>query len=270
MNEKLLQDVMPRRVMTLFLLVDSSGSMSINGNIGKVNSAIEEMIPLLKEVSDENADAEIRVAVLDFSSGCQWVTHDPSGQPGAESLEGFFWNDLSAGGLTDMGAAFAELETRLSRSSFLASSTGAYAPVIILLSDGQPTDNWEAGLEKLKHNNWYKNATRIAIAVDKGDVSVLAAFTGSTESVLQVNSNRDDLKKLLCRLALISSTMASRSSPVDPTLPPEEAKTEQVRQIIRDTLEDGKTVPLYTDNEPLPDDDGGAFSSTVRDWGEGW
>ena len=210
-NESDLGAVMPRRVMTLFLLVDASGSMTHNGNIGKVNSAIEEMIPLLQEVSDENADAEIKVAVMEFSSGCRWVTHDPAGMPGAESLESFFWNDLQASGLTDMGAAFTELETRLSRSSFLASTTGAYAPVIILLSDGQPTDNWQPGLDKLKRNNWYKCATKIAIAVDNGDTSVLAAFTGTTESVLQVNSGREDLKSLLCRLAVVSSTMQSRS-----------------------------------------------------------
>ena len=210
-NEFDINEVMPRRVMTLFLLVDTSGSMTTNGNIGKVNSAIEEMIPLLQEVSDENADAEIKIAVMEFSTGCRWVTHDAVGQAGAESLEGFFWNDLEASGLTDMGAAFTELESRLSRTSFLKSSTGAYAPVIILLSDGQPTDNTQPGLEKLKHNNWYKAATKIAFCVDGGDASVLASFTGTTETVLQVNSNREDLKSLLCRMAVVSSTMQSRS-----------------------------------------------------------
>lgn len=210
-NEMDIGAVMPRRVMTLFLLVDTSGSMTVNANIGKVNSAIEEMIPLLQEVSDENADAEIKIAVMSFATGCRWVTHDASGQPGAESLESFFWNDLEARGVTDMGAAFIELESKLSRSAFLASSTGAYAPVIILLSDGQPTDNWQTGLDKLKHNNWYKCATKIAISVDNGDSTVLSAFTGSAESVVHVNSDRDDLKSLLCRMAVVSSTMQSRS-----------------------------------------------------------
>lgn len=209
-NEKDLGEVMPRRVMTLFLLVDTSGSMTVNGNIGKVNSAIEEMIPLLQEVSDENADAEIKIAVLAFSSGCRWVTHDISGNAGSESLETFFWNDLEAGGLTDMGMAFNELESKLSRSAFLASTTGAYAPTIILLSDGQPTDNWQQGIEKLKRNNWFRCATKVAISVDNGDLKVLTAFTGTTESVLQVNSGRDDLKNLLCRLAVVSSSITSR------------------------------------------------------------
>ena len=248
-NERMdMNDVMPRRVMTLFLLVDTSGSMTTNGNIGKVNSAIEEMIPLLKDVSDENADAEIKVAVLDFSSSCRWVTHDSAGQPGAESLESFFWNDLQASGLTSMGAAFTELESKLSRTGFLASSTGAFAPVIILLSDGQPTDAWQAGLEKLKKNNWFRNAIKVAISVDNGDMAVLTAFTGTTESVLRVDSNRDDLKSLLCNLAVVSSTMQSRSVTVGGAATDEEEALRRAQEAVKHTV----TPPPAPEPDPEP------------------
>lgn len=243
---------MPRRVMTLFLLVDTSGSMT-GANIGKVNAAIEEMIPLLQEVSDENADAEIKVAVMAFSSGCRWVTHDVSGQPGAESLEAFFWNDLEASGLTDMGAAFTELESKLSRNGFLASSTGAYAPVIILLSDGHPTDNWQAGLDRLKRNQWFRCATKVAISIDESDMSVLTAFTGTSESVLQINSDRENLKQLLCRLAVISSTMQSRSSAAtSSSTDVEDAQQRAIDAILQTMGKDDK-------------DDG-----TDDIWGSGW
>ena len=255
-NEIDLGTTLPRRVMTLFLLVDTSGSMAENGNIGKVNSAIEEMIPLLQEVSGENADAEIKIAVLEFSTGCRWVTHDAAGQPGAESLESFFWNDLEASGLTDMGAAFVELESKLSRSAFLQSATGAYAPVIILLSDGQPTDNIQIGLDKLKRNNWYKAATKIAIAVDNGDTSVLSDFTCATETVLKVNSGREDLKSLLCRLAVVSSTMQSRSVTVQSGNNDEKAAEETAKEAIRQTTEG-------TDN-------GAADNGNADPWGRGW
>ena len=258
-NESDLGAVMPRRVMTLFLLVDASGSMTHNGNIGKVNSAIEEMIPLLKEVSDENADAEIKVAVLSFSSGCRWVTHDATGQPGAESLEGFFWNDLEAAGLTDMGAAFTELESRLSKSSFLASSTGAYAPVLLLLSDGQPTDDWQDGLDKLKRNNWYRCATKIAIAVDGGDTGVLSAFTGTTESVLKVNSDREDLKSLLCRLAVVSSTMQTRSVTVGSSGSDAEEAEKRAKEAMKQAA---------GDDDDDGDDNSAEDSSKL--WGGGW
>ena len=247
--------VMPRRVMTLFLLVDTSGSMTVNGNIGKVNSAIEEMIPLLQEVSDENADAEIKIAVLEFSNGCRWVTRDATGNPGVESLETFFWNDLEASGLTDMGAAFTELESKLSRSAFLASATGAYAPVIILLSDGQPTDNIQTGLDKLKHNNWYKAATKIAIAVDDGDTTALSGFTGTNETVLKVNSGREDLKSLLCRLAVVSSTMQSRSITAQSGDNDEKAAEETAKEAIKQTTEGSGNAADNGNTDP---------------WGSGW
>ena len=247
--------VMPRRIMTLFLLVDTSGSMTVNGNIGKVNSAIEEMIPLLQEVSDENADAEIKIAVLEFSNGCRWVTRDVAGNPGVESLETFFWNDLEAAGLTDMGAAFTELESKLSRSAFLASAIGAYAPVIILLSDGQPTDNTQPGLEKLKRNNWYKAATKIAISVDNGDTSVLSAFTGTTETVLQVNSGREDLKSLLCRLAVVSSTMQSRSVTAASGGTDSEEAESRAKEAIQQATEAADHDPADSANDV---------------WGSGW
>ena len=255
-REKDLEFSLPRKVMTLFLLVDTSGSMTVNGNIGKVNSAIEEMIPLLQEVSNENADAEIKIAVLAFSTGCRWVTHDLSGAPGVESLESFFWNDLEAVGLTDMGAAFVELESKLSRDAFLKSATGAYAPVIILLSDGQPTDDVQPGLEKLKKNNWYKAATKIALAVDDGDTSSLSGFTGTNETVLKVNSGREDLKSLLCRLAVVSSTMQSRSTAASAKGNDEEVAKQVAKEAIKQTTEDPN--------------DGFGTSDHRSPWGNDW
>ena len=44
----------PRKVMTLFYMVDASGSMT-GEKIGKVNAAMEECIPLLKEVAQATA-----------------------------------------------------------------------------------------------------------------------------------------------------------------------------------------------------------------------
>lgn len=57
----------PRRTMVVFFIVDTSGSMQ-GAKIGAVNSAIEEVLPEIAKISDENADAEIKIAVLDFST----------------------------------------------------------------------------------------------------------------------------------------------------------------------------------------------------------
>ncbi len=62
----------PRRTMVVFFIVDTSGSMQ-GAKIGAVNSAIEEVLPEIAKISDENADAEIKIAVLDFFNGCEVV-----------------------------------------------------------------------------------------------------------------------------------------------------------------------------------------------------
>ena len=64
--------------------------------------------------------------------------------------EGLEWRDLQAGGLTSLGEAYDNLSQKLSHShGFMMEATGSFAPVIILLSDGAPTDHPEYALDKL-------------------------------------------------------------------------------------------------------------------------
>ena len=139
----------PRRTMVLFFVIDTSGSMD-GSKIGAVNAAIEEVIPAIKEVSDENADAEIKIAALEFSSGTRWITAN-----GPVEVEQFRWNYLDAAGCTDLGAAYKTLNEKLSTKAFMKEATGSFAPAIFLLSDGEPTDDWASTLAQLKQNNWF-------------------------------------------------------------------------------------------------------------------
>ena len=122
-----------RRTMTLFFVVDTSGSMG-GSKIGTLNSAIEEVIPEIRKISGENADAAIKIAVLDFSSGAHWIT------PAPIDAESFCWNYLDADGLTDFGEMCKMLNEKLSRNAFMRDVAGSFAPAIFLLSDGEPTD----------------------------------------------------------------------------------------------------------------------------------
>jgi len=196
----------PRRQMTLFFMIDTSGSMA-GAKIGSLNDAIENVLPMIGEISDENPDAEIRVAVLEFSSGTNWLYDEP------KDGKDFKWQPVEASGLTSLGEACEELEKKLHRSGgFMSSPSGCFAPAIILLSDGGPTDNFEAGLSKLQKNNWFKSAIRIAIAIgDDADIEVLKKFTGSAEAVIKVH-NVDALKKMIRVIAVTSSQIGSKST----------------------------------------------------------
>jgi uncharacterized protein YegL len=196
----------PRRTMTLFFLIDSSGSMD-GQKIGTVNAAIEEVIPTLRELSEENADALIKIAALQFADGAKWLT--PSGPIEPEH---FRWQTIYASGLTDLGAACAELNAKLSTKAFMAEASGSFAPAIFLLSDGAPTDDWERGLNALKQNNWFKAGIKAAVAIgEDADFDVLAEFTGSHESVLMVH-NAAALKKMIKFVSVRASQVASKSS----------------------------------------------------------
>ena len=76
-----------------------------------------------------------------------------------------------------------EIMTNLKK--FMKEAVGSFAPVIILLSDGAPTDDYKLALDEIKKNNWFKHAIKIAIDIESGsDRSVLAKFTGNPEAIL--------------------------------------------------------------------------------------
>lgn len=239
----------PRKIMTLFYVVDTSGSMT-GDKIGSVNSAMEEAITIdLPDISSANDDAEIRVAIMQFSSGCSWIT-PASGPIGIGDV---IWNDLHATGLTDLGAACMELDKKLSRNEFLESQTGAYAPVILLFSDGGPTDNWEKGLDQLKKNNWFKHAIKIAIAIgEDADKAVLAAFTGTPESVIAVN-DKHTLKTLIRKVSVRASEFQSHSKQAsDVATTPEDDSAKIVQDVQSEIQQEAGNI-----DSPIQIDDSG-------------
>ena len=197
--------------MPIFFLIDTSGSME-GKKIGAVNSAIEELIPDLRHLSESQADSEIKLSVLKFSTGCEWVT------PALMSLDAFDdWEPLDANGLTDLGVAFLELNDKLSKNGFMdrgAASSGFYAPVILLLSDGEPTDDYLTALKKLQQNKWYQAALKIAIAIgEDANREVLKKAIRNVELLFTVN-DIGSLKKIIRFIAVTSSQIASTSATV--------------------------------------------------------
>lgn len=233
----------PRRTMTLFFLIDTSGSMSGN-KIGAVNDAIVNVLPMLEDISSSNPDAEIKVAALEFSNGTKWLYNEP------KSVEDFKWIDVQAGGLTSLGEACLELNSKLSRSGYMKSASGSYAPAIILLSDGGPTDNFDGGLQTIQGNNWFKNAIRIAIAIgDDADLDVLARFTGNSEAVIKVQ-NIDALKQIIRIVAVTSSQIGSKSSSAGDT-----SKQDQVIKDVNQAVDniDGASTAAAPDSSSYYD-----------------
>lgn len=200
-----------KRTMVLFFLIDKSYSMN-GSKIGAVNVAVREVIPEIRQIAEDSADANIKIAVLTFSNGAEWMYQS------AIDAKDFKWSNINVDGMTDMGHAFKQLNEKLSRNSgFMTDAAGSYAPAIFLMSDGQPTDEYQKSLTDLKSNNWFKASLKAAVAIgDDADKKMLAEFTGNMESVLTVHTP-ESLKRLIRFVSVTASKVGSKSSnaPVD-------------------------------------------------------
>lgn len=200
-----------KRTMVLFFLIDKSGSM-MGSKIGAVNVAIKEVIPEIQQIAEDSADANIKIAVLTFSSGAQWM------HSSTIDAKDFKWSDINVDGVTDMGLAFNYLNEKLTRNGgFMTDAAGSYAPAIFLISDGRPTDDYLKALIDLKNNNWFKASLRAAIAIgDDADKAMLVEFTDNPESVLTVHTP-EALKKLIRFVTVTASKIGSKSgnAPID-------------------------------------------------------
>src|SRR5436309_13969428 len=111
--------------------------------IQQLNCAIRECIPAMQEEVRQNPECQMFVRVLTFSSGARWHVGQPT--PVAD----FKWADVQADGVTDMGRAMELLADALCVE---AMGERALPRVLVLSSDGQPTDNFAGGLTKLVDN----------------------------------------------------------------------------------------------------------------------
>ena len=201
------------RPLHFIWIADSSGSMEADGKVQALNYAIRNAIPDMRTVADENPNAEVLVRAIKFSSGAQWNVSQPT------PVEDFEWTDLSAEGVTDMGKALSMVADQLKIPPM---TERALPPVLVLISDGQPTDDFESGLEALMDQPWGKKAVRIAIAIgEDADHEVLQKFIGHPElKPLQANNSESLVNYIKwASTAVLKSASSPASQAADPAAP---------------------------------------------------
>lgn len=161
------------RPLHFIWLADCSGSMSVDGKIQALNTAIREAIPHMQTVAQENPNADVLVRAIRFSSGAQWHITQPT------RVQDFTWTDLTASGQTDLGKALTMVAEKLDTQNM---PERGLPPVLVLISDGQPTDDYSSGLRVLMSQPWGKKAVRIAIGIgEDADKKVLREFIDHPE-----------------------------------------------------------------------------------------
>lgn len=186
----------------LFLLLDCSGSMASDGKIQALNVAIRETLPHLSDVDQSNPHARLLVRAVRFSTGASWHLGEPT------PVDRLQWEDVSAGGYTDLGAA---LELILPQLRTPPMEPNALPPAIVLVSDGMPTDEFEPVLDALTATEWGRESLRVAVAIGReADRATLARFMDGASPIAASNPEQlaDALRTATTRATVLASTLA--------------------------------------------------------------
>jgi len=195
------------RPLHFIWICDCSGSMRVDGKIQALNFSIREAIPEMRRVANDNPYADVQVRAIRFSSGAQWHISQST------TVDSFTWTDLAADGVTDMGKALTMVAEELRMPPM---AERALPPVLVLISDGQPTDDWAGGLRALMDQPWGKKAVRISIAIgEDADDEVLQQFIGHGEIKPLHANNAESLVKYIKWVS--TAVLQSASSPASQT-----------------------------------------------------
>jgi uncharacterized protein YegL len=178
--------------------------MAAAGKMAALNTAVREVLPQLSDTSANNPHAQVLVRAIRFATGASWHLEAPA-DPDAVR-----WRDLSAGGYTDLGAALDLLAGALRAP---AMPDRALPPAVVLVSDGMPTDDYAAALERLLQLPWARRSVRMAVAIGHDAAyETLAEFIG-TPDVEPVTAANPEQLVLALRWATMHAARASSLLP---------------------------------------------------------
>ena len=190
------------RRLPVYLLLDTSGSMT-GEPIEAVKNGVQMMIHSLRQ--NPQAIETAFVSIITFDSEAKQVVP-------LTDLASFQMVELKANGLTSLGKALELLADRLTNevTKTTLEQKGDWKPITFIMTDGVPTDDWQAGFQKLK-------------AVKKGLIVGCAAGNNADDKVLKEisdqvvrlsNTDADSIGKFF---QWVSASIATTSTKVEET-----------------------------------------------------
>ena len=163
------------RKLPVYLLVDTSGSMSGEA-IESVKNGIQVMASALRQ--DPYALETAYLSIITFDDDARQIL------PLTE-LVSFQMPNITASGQTSLGGALSLLAGKIDSEvvKSTADQKGDWKPLIFIMTDGVPTDNWQKGLTDLK-----KVKTGMLVACAAGASADTKILRQLTETVVQLDT----------------------------------------------------------------------------------
>lgn len=161
------------RRLPVYLLLDTSGSMS-GEPIEAVKNGVQVMISSLRQ--NPQAIETAFLSVITFDSVAQQLIP-------LTDLASFQMLDIRATGTTALGEALRLVSNKidLEVAKTTSEQKGDWKPLVFIMTDGIPTDDWQSGLMEFKRR---KVAFTVACAAGSGaDTSILKQITDNVVSL---------------------------------------------------------------------------------------
>jgi uncharacterized protein YegL len=193
------------------LLLDTSGSMR-GKPIDELNAGIRQLRDEL--FADDMAQKRVEVAIIGFGP--------------VQTLSDFQTPDvfqpptLAASGDTPIGAAIEAGLNLLDQRKQTYRNNGVtyYRPWVFLITDGGPTDYWQAAAERVKQGEASNHFSFFAVGVEGARMDILAQMTSREPLKLQELRFRDLFKWLSNSLSSVSKSQVGTQVPLEnPTGP---------------------------------------------------
>jgi len=191
------------RRLPVYLLVDCSESLAGE----PINAIAQGISALLSDLrGDPMALETVHLAVITFASKAQFAS------PLTELFK-FQAPKLKMGSGTSLGAALRLFIACLDRDIVKSSPTqkGDWKPICIILTDGEPTDDWQPMADKIRTEICGKRANVIAIAC--GEDAGVKKLQRITETVIKAVDLQPGTLRTLFRW--VSSSVSTASQRLD-------------------------------------------------------
>jgi uncharacterized protein YegL len=168
------------------ILLDTSSSMA-GSPIAELNQGLKSFSDSLKE--DKVASLRVEVGIITFGGNVQ-ALDARSGNPVAfdaqqvfATVDNFYPPTLTANGNTPMGEATRRAVTLLRdrKEIYKRNDIDYYRPWMVLITDGQPTDVWEASADQVREEENQNGLIFFGIGVEGANLQTLARFSDQRE-----------------------------------------------------------------------------------------
>ena len=196
------------RPLPVILLLDRSGSMS-GEKISTLNSAVNDMIQSFKTAGQ--GEVEINLGIISFGDG--GASYDLQLQP----VAGISNMSLQANGGTPMGMALRMAKDLIEDKEIIPSK--GYRPAVVLVSDGEPNDDWEQPMNNFIEGGRSSKCERFAMAIGTSQEDpVLNKFLSGTENKVFLASDASKIRDFF-KFVTMSVSVRSRSQNPNALLP---------------------------------------------------